>query len=204
MDYYGILFVSRHKDNRDVEGYHERRHGFLTTKSVDELMHKFHQFVQEGVTGETSRFYRSINTRDIEKVRKGVITRLVNDDDFNLCHMDSLVISVAAKPQNALTKYWLFDVDTEDEKEQFEIYQDIAAATNAMKIGEMEFKKGPYNYPVYFGIRLYKTPHGLAIVTYDHFDTRALIEKWEGKLELKRDGLQFVAIETKSQAVSEE
>ena len=138
MDYYGILFVSRHKDNKEVEGYHERRKAFLTTKSDDELMQKFEQFVQEGVPGETSRFYRSVNTRDVEKTRKGVITRLVNDDDFDLCHMDNLVISIAAKPQNALTKYWLFDVDTMDKAEQVEIYNDIAAATKAMRIGEME------------------------------------------------------------------
>lgn len=200
MDYYGILFVSRHKDNKEVEGYHERRKAFLTTKSDDDLMQKFEQFVQEGVPGETSRFYRSVNTRDVEKTRKGVITRLVNDDDFDMCHMDSLVISIAAKPQNALTKYWLFDVDTMDKAEQVEIYNDIAAATKAMRIGEMEAKDGPYVFPVYFGIDIFKTPHGLAITTYDHFDTRELIKKWEGKLELKRDGLRFVTIAVKGES----
>ena len=57
--YHTVLFKSRNKDNKHLEGFKERSKTFLSDKSFEELTEKFKQFAEEGVSGELSRFYRS-------------------------------------------------------------------------------------------------------------------------------------------------
>ena len=65
-----VLFVSRNKDNKDVKDFEERRTSFITNQLMNSgyLATKFDTFVQQGVSGETSRMYYSVNARDYKKI----------------------------------------------------------------------------------------------------------------------------------------
>ena len=101
---YVILFVSRNKDNTDVEGFVERRKSFISQQSAEELMPAFRDFVSKGVTGEFCRFYRSVN----------------------LCCIRSKVAGFAAQKECAKEKKWLIDFDTTDPKKLNEFLEYIS------------------------------------------------------------------------------
>ena len=81
-----ILFVSRNKDNRDVENFNQRKKSFVSTKKPEDLLKEFEVFVNEGVENEFSRFYVSINSRSNSKTFKALQHKML-DEEFNLATM---------------------------------------------------------------------------------------------------------------------
>ena len=68
---YVINFISRNKDNANIEGFKPRSKSFLTEGFLNkELDEKFKDFIEKGMDGEFSRFYVSINRVDETKVKK--------------------------------------------------------------------------------------------------------------------------------------
>ena len=112
-----VLFVSRNKDNKDIEGFKERRQSFITHEPIDssKLEVKFASFAAEGVAGETSRMYYSVNARDGKKIYQQLLHFLIDNPDFNLCSIQPKLAGIAAQKECALTKHWMFDLDTDDE-----------------------------------------------------------------------------------------
>ena len=172
-DLYVVLFISRNKDNKDLENFKERRKSFITTKTPEELETTFKHFVEDGVDGEMSRFYYSVNSRDAIKVKKQLLHFLI-DEDFNLTHLDGKLASIAAKKECAKTKHWMFDFDSEDNTQLSNFITDISKCVTE---------------PLPTEIR--KTPHGYAIITERGFDTRqlGLDDKWWNIATLKKDDL---------------
>ena len=192
MEYYVNLFASRNKDNRDVADFHQRKEAFLATMDDEHVSSRFDSFVHAGVSGEVCRWYRSVNARKMGKVRKALITKLVNDDNVTLTNMDSLTASLAAKPENAATKFRLFDVDISDYNEQIAFLMDLKEAAHLQEVPWNEENGEKPEYPFLVGTRIYKTPNGLGVVVYDGFNSLELLRKWEGKVELKRDAMAFL------------
>ena len=181
-DLYVVLFISRRKDNQFIDGYKERRKSFVTTKTPEELKTEFKHFVNDGVMGETSRLYYSVNARDVNKVRKELLKFLIEDDNFNLAHLNGKIASIAAKKECAKTKHWMFDFDSDDAKSVSKFCADI----------------GKYiTEPIQTQIR--RTPHGYAIITERGFDTRKLLDDWANIVSLKRDDLLCYTWEKKDE-----
>jgi hypothetical protein len=172
---YVVLFVSRKKDNKDVEGFVERRESFITHHEWNDevLTVKFEEFTNRGVACELSRMYFSINHRDGKKIYKELLHFLLDNPEFNLCSLSPKLAGIAAKKECALSKRWMFDFDCDDEK-----------AVNAF-IADIHSYAGPIE------IELHKTPHGYAVITEHGFDTRKLLEDWP-EVGLKRDDLLCV------------
>lgn len=182
-DLYVVLFISRNKDNKDVENFKERRKSFITTKSPEELKRTFEHFVKDGVNGEMSRFYYSVNARDANKVRKQLLHFLI-DEDFNLAHLDGKLASIAAKKECAKTKRWMFDFDLDNNVEVSKFLTDIRKCVTE---------------PLHTEIR--RTPHGYAIITERGFDTRklGLDDTWYNIATLKKDDLLCYTWEKKDE-----
>jgi hypothetical protein len=182
-DLYVVLFISRNKDNKDVANFKERRKSFITTKSPEELERTFKHFVKDGVDGEMSRFYYSVNARDANKVRKQLLHFLI-DEDFNLAHLDGKLASIAAKKECAKTKRWMFDFDLDNNGEVSKFLTDISKCVTE---------------PLHTEIR--KTPHGYAIITERGFDTRklGLDDTWYNIVTLKKDDLLCYTWERKDE-----
>ena len=176
--YHVAMFVSRNKDNKNVENFKQRSYSFLTQKYAEELKREFGNFANQGVQGEMSRFYMSVNERKIEVIRKSLLHYLIDHEDTSLTNLDKLVASLATKKGTALTQKWLFDYDWDEDMIDF-------------FIGSLELE-GVKNEEV----SLTKTPNGYAIVTEHGFDTRQLLSHWKS-VELKRDGMLFIGDMTK-------
>ena len=177
-----ILFVSRNKDNRDVKNFNQRKKSFVSTKKPEDLLKEFEVFVNEGVENEFSRFYVSINSRSNSKTFKALQHKML-DEEFNLATMPQRIAAIASKTENAYEKNkWLFDfdpienVDLEESLESF--IEDVYQAYN-----ETDNRKEPLE------VIKHKTPNGYAVITTQRFDTRELMKKWQGNVELKRDDL---------------
>ena len=185
-----ILFVSRNKDNRDVENFNQRKKSFVSTKKPEDLLKEFEVFVNEGVENEFSRFYVSINSRSNTKTFKALQHKML-DEEFNLATMPQRIAAIASKTENAYEKNkWLFDfdpienVDLEESLKAF--VEDVNQAYN-----ETDNRKEPLE------VIKHKTPNGYAVITTQRFDTRKLMEKWKDNVELKRDDLLCYSWKTK-------
>lgn len=173
-----VLFVSRNKDNKDVEGFTERRYSFITQSASDseELARQFEAFVNSGVNGEMSRMYYSVNARNAKKVYKELMIFLINNPEFNLCSIQPKLAGIAAKKGCADEKHWFFDFDINSEEKVEEFKQDILALADTTKKS--------------ISVTVRRTPNGYAVITDKGFDTRPLYEKWEREVvNLKRDDL---------------
>ena len=169
------LMVARNKDNKDIEGFKERRKAFLTTKSTYELQDEFNCFVHGGNDNELCRLYLSVNKRDTQKIYKEFLHFLIDEPNFNLTHVQGKLAGIGAKKECALEKKWMFDFDCEDEEKLDEFMQDIILSTDNI-----------------IGCTSYKTPHGYAVIVSHGFDTRELMKKWGDIVTLKRDALLCV------------
>ena len=171
-DVYICMFISRKKDNKQFEDFKERRVAFVTTRNkIDEyLLNQFQAFVKSGRPGEFCRMYYSVNARKAQLVNNQLIHYLIDNPDFNPCAIEAKVASIAAKPECAATKHWMFDFDDVSWKLD-EFVQDIKNIDKDLEIVT------------------HQTPHGYAVITDRGFDTRTLLQKWHETVELKKDDL---------------
>lgn len=179
-----VLFRSRNKDNKHIEGFKERRKAILVDESTNEkdIREAFYEFVQDGLIGEVCRLYVSVNNRSTAKVKKALIIKLLNDD-IRLTNLESVVCSVAMKPENAAEKKWLFDFDSKDTTLLLNFTADLI---ENMRIGgqQNEFEK-------------YSTPNGYHFVVEHGFDSRELLEKYKDVATLDRNAMRLVLCEAK-------
>ena len=79
---YVALFVSRNKDNKYLPSFKERRKAFIYHASEgDKVLKEFDNFVKQGVDGEMSRLYVSVNERDMKKTQQKLIHYLIDNQD---------------------------------------------------------------------------------------------------------------------------
>lgn len=163
-----VMFNSRNKDNREVNGFKERHMHFFADDPMESYEEKFTNFVQNGCKGEMCRMYVSVNARDMQKAKKALVCRMVMDDDFNLAKVQSEAVGFAMKHENAAEHQWLFDFDLDDSFKLLEFVEEVQEHS-----------------PCFY----HKTPHGWAVVAEHGFDTRSLLEKWGEWVTLKRDDM---------------
>lgn len=189
-----VLFVSRNKDNKNVDGFKERRNAFTTTKDASELFEKFEAFATEGRFGEMSRMYFSVNPRSNAKTFKALQHKML-DGEFNLSSLPQKAAALAALKENAYDSQnlkWLFDFDpvpglnTEKRLQSFLADMQLAYELTPTKHGETRPK---------MNVEVYKTPNGYSVVVDQRFDTRKLLKVWHN-VTLKRDDLLCVKWQT--------
>lgn len=169
-NYYTVLFKSRNKDNKHLEGFKERSKTFLSDKSFEELEDKFEQFVDEGVEGELSRFYKSVNSRDIKKANTKLVHYLIDNSEFPPHKLQTKLVSLASEKNCAAESKWLFDYDFDEGAGAIQDFvQDTIKLVDESKI------------------RILPTVSGYAVTVTQGFDTRVLLKKWEN-VSLHRDG----------------
>lgn len=191
-DFYCVLFISRNKDNKNVENFKPRRQSFLISDFNEiytyRFIQKFINFRDEGVSGELSRCYISFNLRDASKVRKSLLIDLIEDDDVSLTHITSRIVSLGMKAGMNKTKRWLFDVDILDEDKVNEFLKELESygykETNLKSFFTIESSELLYHKR--------NTINGYAILVNRGFDTREILKDREDWVTLKRDDLIFI------------
>lgn len=184
---YVYLIRSRNKDNKDIPNFKQRVKTILEYKeNEDKVIETFKSFAAKGVPGEQTRLYRSVNSRNEEKIREELIIRLLRDKP-SMIQLNRTLASVALQVQNRDESKWLFDFDVDDDKLAEDFKKDIKRF--ACDNSNIFF----YNYE----IEAHKTPHGYAIVVPHGFDIRELMEKWKNyDITLKKDDLLFLDMTT--------
>jgi len=179
---YVYLIRSRNKDNKDIPNFKERAKTILEYKeNEDKVIETFKDFATKGLPGEQTRLYRSVNSRNEEKIREELIIRLLRDKP-SMTQLNRTLTSVAQQVQNRDESKWLFDFDVNDREIAANFLSDINHFSG-IKLIDMEY---------------HKTPHGYAIVVPHGFDTRELMEKWKDyDITLKKDELLFLDMITK-------
>lgn len=172
---YVYLIRSRNKDNNNVPNFKQRAKTILEYKeNEDKVIEAFKNFSAKGVPGEQTRLYRSVNSRNEEKIREELIIRLLRDKP-SMTQLNRTLASVAQQVQNRDESKWLFDFDVDNEEKVEDFIDDI------------------YFYSELDNHELHKTPHGYAIIVSHGFDTRELMEKWKDyDVTLKKDELLFL------------
>lgn len=170
---YVYLICSRNKDNKDIPNFKERAETILEYKeNEDKVIEEFKSFAAKGVPGEQTRLYRSVNSRNEEKIREEFIIRLLRDKP-SMTRINRTLASVAQQVQNRDESKWLFDFDVDDDKLLGQFRTDLGLL-------------GIHN-------DCHKTPHGYAVIAEHGFDTRELMKKWENyDITLKKDELLFL------------
>lgn len=179
---YVYLFRSRNKDNKDVPNFKERSKTVLEYESDEEtVLSLYKEFVEQGVSGEHSRLYKSVNARNEEAIREKLTIRLIRNKPPVPCISRTLA-SVALKSECRAESKWLFDFDVDDELLMNDFVHEIVM----------------YSEIPLLEIKVHKTPHGYAVIVPHGFDTRKLMEKWKDyDITLKRDDLLFLDMQTK-------
>lgn len=169
-----VMFVSRNKDNSSIEGFKERRSAFMTTwdRFDERLAKQFVAFSEQGLPGELSRFYFSVNDRDNKKVTKGIMHYMLDyQDQINPAGLPLLSVRIGMKRENALTKRRLFDFDSSDTMLLSEFVHDLqlrGATTD--------------------DITVYPTVNNCSVVIERGIDLRGLVDTMpDVKHELKKD-----------------
>lgn len=176
-DLYVYSMRSRNKDNKNIPNFKERTKTMLEYRSnEDRIVAEFRDFANKGVHGEQTRLYRSVNSRNEDKIREELIIRLLRDKS-SVTKLNQTLVSVAQHAENRDESKWLFDFDEKDEQLLNEFVQDIPVCT-----------------------QLYETPNGYAVICEHGFDVRELLNRWEDhKITLHRDRLLFLDIITKTE-----
>ena len=183
--YFTVMFTSRNKDNKELEGFKQRTKAFLHNHDLEddlnlsdtimwivlELRKEFSYFVDQGVKGETSRMYVSINPRNTDKANMDLVHYLIDNPNTSPNNVYNKLVSFASKKENALSQRWLFDIDTDKEEEFNSVLDSIKYY-------------GEFNES---SLALSKTVNGYAIVVPHGFDSRKVLEEHDF-VELKRDG----------------
>ena len=181
-----VLFVSRNKDNKNLETFKERKVSFVTTKGFEEIKSQFQVFVNDGQVGEFSRMYVCINPRSNSKIFKALQHKML-DQEFDLSTLPQRVASLAAKVENVYgdKQNWLFDFDP-IEGQDVEVLLTKFVADLHIAHETTQTKKGQKRPPI--SVTLHKTPNGYAVVVNQRFDTRQLLQNYPN-VELKRDAM---------------
>ena len=181
-----VLFVSRNKDNKNLETFKERKVSFVTTKGFEEIKSQFQVFVNDGQVGEFSRMYVSINPRSNSKIFKALQHKML-DQEFDLSTLPQRVASLAAKVENVYgdKQNWLFDFDP-IEGQDVEVLLTKFVADLHIAHETTQTKKGQARPQI--SVTLHKTPNGYAVIVNQRFDTRPLLQKYPN-VELKRDAM---------------
>lgn len=174
---YAYTMVSRNKDNKGVPGFKQRTKSYLCYESDEEKMiEKFDRFVSDGVHGEKSRLYKSVNARNEEKTKNAFFARVLIEN-ISVVKYHRALVGTAMLVENRAESKWLFDFDSTDEKRLSKFVDRIAYYGNLNKCD----------------IFVQQTPHGFAVVVPHGFDTRKLMDEFANcDITLKRDGLLFV------------
>ena len=174
---YVYLMRSRNKDNKDIPNFKQRDETILEYKeNEDKIIEEFKSFATKGVPGEQTRLYRSVNSRNEEKIREELVIRLLRDKP-SITQLNRTLASVAQQVQNRDESKWLFDFDVDDELLMNDFVHEIAM----------------YSEIPLLDIEVYKSPHGYAIIVPYGFDTRELMEEWKDyDITLKKDELLFL------------
>lgn len=180
---YVYLIRSRNKDNKDIPNFKQRYETILEyEENEDKVIEAFKNFAAKGVLGEQTRLYRSVNSRNEEKIREELIIRLLRNKP-SITQLNRTLASIALQVQNRDESKWLFDFDVDDDKLAEDFKKDIKRF--ACDNSNIFF----YNYE----IEAHKTPHGYAIIVPHSFDTRELMENWKDyDITLKKDELLFL------------
>lgn len=192
--YFTVMFTSRNKDNKELEGFKHRTKAFLHKRDLEEdlnltdtiegvvleLKEEFLYFVDQGVRGETSRMYVSINPRNTDKANVDLVHYLIDNPNTSPNNVYNKLVSFASKKENALSQRWLFDIDTDNEEEFNSVLDSIKYC-------------GKFNES---SLTLSNTVSGYAIVVPHGFDSRKVLEE-HSFVELKRDGDVLGIWETK-------
>lgn len=174
---YVYLMRSRNKDNKDIPNFKQRDETILEYKeNEDKIIEAFKSFAAKGLPGEQTRLYRSVNSRNEDKIREEFIIRLLRDK-LSMTRLNHTLASVALQVQNRDDGKWLFDFDVDDELLMNDFVHEIVM----------------YSEIPLLEIKVYKTPHGYAIIVPHRFDIRGLMEEWKGyDITLKKDDLLFL------------
>ena len=168
MSVYSIMFRSRNKDNKDVKGFKQRTKVFLTRENPEEFYYLFNEFVSEGMPGEMSRFYVSVNLRNEDRIKKLLAIKLIQNEEVDITKIQAIASSIADLKECAETNKWFFDYDSLQNADDF-----VRDVISYGKFGVAD-------------IIVHRTPHGSAVIVPHGFDTRELLEKWKD-VDLKRD-----------------
>lgn len=193
-NYFTVMFTSRNKDNKELDGFKQRTKALLHKHNleedlklsdtfegiVSELREEFEYFVDQGVKGEVSRMYISINPRDTDKANIDLVHYLIDNPSTSPNNVYNKLVSFASKKENALSQRWLFDIDTDNEEEFNSVLDSIKYY-------------GKFNES---SLTLSRTVNGYAIVVPHGFDSRKVLEE-HSFVELKRDGNVLGTWETK-------
>ena len=180
-----VSFVSRPKDNTEVEGFINRKISFISTMTDEELVPIFEAWAKQGKKNEFSRMYVSLNKRNHKTVQHSIMHYLLDHQDLNLGSLDSRIAMIAAQPEHALESKYFYDFDA-DAKQLKEFLSDLAIAYE-------ETKKINKKLTGEFTFSVLTTPNYYAVVLEQRFKTDWVEEKWKGLVELKKDALYCAA-----------
>lgn len=168
------LICSRNKDNKNILNFKQRTKTILEYRENEvKVFEAFKNFAEKGVDGEQTRLYRSVNSRNEEKVKREFIIRLLRDES-NINKFNRMLVSTAQQKCCRDENKWLFDFDMDDGLLVMEFVNDIHKFSGTK---DVEVKSTPNGYHAV-------VPHG--------FDTRELMDKWKYCVTLKKDGLLFM------------
>lgn len=177
---YVVLWVSRQKDNKDIEGFKERRKSFICTPDMfDHYVAAFNAFVNDGLPSELSRMYISVNARHMPTIRKQLMHFLIDNDDFNLCSIQSKIAGIAAQKECAAERKWLIDFDSTDNDALLEMTNWLSNLDDTLET------------------QTYRTPNGYAVIVNHGFDLRDFTERYNDVATIKRDDMLCLKWETK-------
>ena len=180
-----VSFVSRPKDNTEVEGFINRKISFVSTMTDDELVPIFEAWAKQGKKNEFSRMYTSLNKRNHKTVQLSLMHYLLDNQDLNLGSLDSRIAMIAAQPEHALESKYFYDFDADAEQLK-EFLSDLATAYE-------ETKKLNKKLTGEFKFSVRTTPNYYAVILEERFKTSEVEEKWKELVTLKKDALYCAA-----------
>lgn len=180
-----ISFVSRPKDNTEVEGFVNRKTSFVSTITDEELTPIFEAWAKQGKKNEFSRMYISLNKRNHKTVQLSLMHYLLDNQDLNLGSLDSRIAMIAAQSEHALESKYFYDFDSNAEDLE-EFLSDLAKAYEETK----QFNK---KLPEEFKFSVRTTPNYYAVILEQRFKTDWVDEKWKELATLKKDALYCAA-----------
>lgn len=180
-----ISFVSRPKDNIEVEDFSSRKTSFISTMTDEELTPIFEAWAKQGKKNEFSRMYVSLNKRNHKTIQHSLMHYLLDHQDLNLGSLDSRIAMIAAQPEHALESKYFYDFDADAEQLK-EFISDLAIAYE-------ETKKINKKLTGEFTFSVRTTPNYYAVILEQRFKTDWVDEKWKELVTLKKDALYCAA-----------